>query len=404
MTTEELLCVCREDVRRAVGENIGRPAADIALDGRVVCAQTVATQVKRLQRAASKLPSYYAVRAVLPALAYEQSSGEICARRKPLSGRSLLDLTCGLGVDSFALSERFNRVVSVERDEVTAAVARENFRRLGRTNIEVHNCPAEEFLAHCGERFDWCFIDPDRRGAQGEKLVRIEDCSPDIIELLPLVWRVADRLCIKCSPLFDVAEAFRIFGPGRVETVSVGGECKEVNIYLERPREGVVPQGIVAAVAVGRAEVAAPWGRERRPWSALPEGLEQYRYAIIPDAAVHHSRLAAEAFGAVADVWSDRGVALAGQLPAGEVAGRVFAIEWAAPFDTALIRSRIYGAETARRKGVPRRRIEILRRDFPLSNAEICARLRVAEGGGERWCFTRIGDRSVAIALGAEIR
>ncbi|MBO5771624.1 MAG: SAM-dependent methyltransferase, partial [Alistipes sp.] len=136
-SAEDFDIVRLEEVQQAIEANISRTPTDIALDRRVPYAAVVATQVKRLQRAKSKLPSYYAVRACLPPLSYEQSSSEECAVRKPLSGGSLLDLTCGLGVDAAMLSRRFERVVTCERNEVLAEVARENFARLGCHNIEV---------------------------------------------------------------------------------------------------------------------------------------------------------------------------------------------------------------------------------------------------------------------------
>ena len=63
-TAEEFDILRREDVRRAIDANIDRDPVQIALDRRVPEAAAVATQVKRLQRAAAKLPSYYAVRAL----------------------------------------------------------------------------------------------------------------------------------------------------------------------------------------------------------------------------------------------------------------------------------------------------------------------------------------------------
>ena len=45
------------------------------------------------------------------------------------------------------------------------------------------------------------------------------------------------------------------------------------------------------------------------------------------------------------------------------------------------------------------RRIEILRRDFPLSNGEICRKFGAKEGGDERWCFTTIGTKRFALQL-----
>ena len=134
---EEIEILCSDEVRQAIKDNIGRKPTDIALDRRVVHASIVATQVKNLQKCRSKLPSYFTVQAIVPTLAYEQSSSEECAERKLLSGESVLDLTCGLGVDALALSKRFKRVVTIERNEGVAAVAKENFRRLGADNIEV---------------------------------------------------------------------------------------------------------------------------------------------------------------------------------------------------------------------------------------------------------------------------
>ena len=376
---EELEILCRADVREAVEQNIEREPTAIALDKSVPCASVVAGEVKRLQRARTKLPSYYAVRAVLPSLSYEQSSSEECALRKRLEGESVVDLTCGLGVDAYALSKRFRRVVTVERNEVLADVARENFARLGVENVEVVCDSAEHFVEHCEEHFDWCFVDPDRRGERGEKLVRLEHCSPNMLALLPAVKRIAERICIKSSPLFDVDEAFRLFGGCEVECVSLGGEMKEVNIYIGEGEEQTL-----SAVAIGQGEYSAKVAERHSGWSTPIEDLQHYRYLILPDASLQHARLVATALRPVADVWSNGGVALAEQMPT-EVLGRVFEIEAIYPFDKRL-KSVVQG-----------RKMEIYRRDFPLSNSEICKRFRCSEGGKERWCFTRIGDNFVAI-------
>ena len=380
-TEQELHIVKSEEVRAAIEQNITRNPSEIALDKRVPNASVVATQVKRLQRAASKLPTLYAVRAILPPLAYEQSSSELCAERKHLEGESALDLTCGLGIDSMALAKRFKRVVALERNEVLAEVVRENFRRLGVANVEVVTSSAEEYLESCTDHFDWCFVDPDRRGAQGEKLYRLEDCSPNIVALRETVAKVANRLCIKCSPLFDIEEAFRLFGDCHVEVVSLGGECKEVNIYL-----GAEASSSVSAVAIGQGEVKASAQHEAR-WSEAPSQMEQYRYLILPDVAIQHARLVADMVDGKADVWSNKGVALATQLPEG-ILGRVFEIEAIHTFDPKLLKRKL-----------KKQRIEILKRDFALSNSEIAKRLGVKEGGDARWCFTTICRKMFAIEL-----
>ena len=378
-SAEEFSVLCSEECYEAVKANIDRKPTDIALDRRVPHASIVATQVKNLQKARTKLPSYFAVQAIVPTLAYEQSSSEECAVRKQLEGESVLDLTCGLGVDSLALSKRFRRVVTIERNEMVAAVARENFRRLGAQNIEVVCSSAEEYLAGCTEHFDWCFSDPDRRGAKGEKLVRLEDCSPDVVSLMPTLKRIADKICIKCSPLFDVDEAFRLFGDCAVETVSLGGEAKEVNIYID----GSAPR--LTAVAAGVGEFSASVEeRNAAKWSAQPSDLAQYRYITLPDVALQHSRMVAVAFEGKCDVWSNNGVALSVEKPEG-VLGRTFEVE------------AIYNIDSSFKRVIKGAKAEIYRRDFPMSNAEICKRYRCSEGGKERWCFTRIGEDFIAI-------
>ena len=378
---EEFSILCSEECYEAVKANIDRKPTDIALDRHVPHASVVATQVKNLQKCRTKLPSYFAVQAIVPTLAYEQSSSEECALRKQLEGESVLDLTCGLGVDAYALSKRFKRVVTIERNEMVAAVARENFRRLGAENVEVICSSAEEYLATCTDHFDWCFSDPDRRGEKGEKLVRLEDCSPDVVALMPTLQKIADRICIKCSPLFDVDEAFRLFGNCAVETVSLGGEAKEVNIYID----GSAPR--LKAIAVGMGEFSASVEeRNEAKWSAQPSDLRKYRYITLPDVALQHARMVAVAFEGKCDVWSNNGVALSTEKPEG-VLGRTFEVE------------AIYEIDGAFKKMMKGRKAEIYRRDFPMANAEICKRYRCSEGGKEKWCFTRIGDNFVAIKM-----
>ena len=379
---EDIEILCSESVRQAIEENIGRKPTDIALDRRIPHASIVATQVKNLQKAHTKLPSYFAARAIVPTLAYEQSSSEECAERKELSGDSVLDLTCGLGVDALALSKRFRKVVTIERNESVAAVARENFRRLGADNIEVVCTSAEEYLAGCTDHFDWCFSDPDRRGAKGEKLVRLEDCSPNVVTLMPRLKQIADKVCIKCSPLFDVDEAFRLFGDCSVECVSLGGEAKEVNIYID----GSEGQRLSAVtIGIGKFSCKAE-DREGVQWSCIPEDFTRYRYITLPDVSLQHARMVAAAFNGKCDVWSNNGVALSERQPEG-VLGRTFEIE------------AIYNIDSAIKRVIKGVKAEIYRRDFPLSNAEICKRYRCSEGGAEKWCFTCIGEKYVAIKM-----
>lgn len=155
---------------------------------------------------------------------------------------------------------------------------------MGVANVEVVCMSAEEYLRRDGLRFDWIYADPDRRSAQGRKLVRLEDCSPDIVALKPRLAQVSGRLCVKNSPLFDVGEALRLFPGSRVEVLSLGDECKEVVVY----DDGTGP--LVTATALGRGSFSARPGEAPPPPG--PFDPARYGYLVIPDVSLQKARLA----------------------------------------------------------------------------------------------------------------
>lgn len=379
ITHEEFTLLCSDEVRAAIQANRHRNPTEVALDRRIAHARLVATQVKYLQRAATKLPSYAEAGCILPPRAFEQASSERCAAHKQIEGERLLDLTCGLGVDVLALSRRFRRVVTLERNEVLAAVARENFARLGATHIEVVAASAEEFVATCHEHFDWIYADPDRRSAEGKKLVRLEDCSPDVLALLPQLKRISPRLCLKNSPLFDVDEALRLFPACRVEVLSLDGECKEVVIYDDATGPSVTATALNIGSCTFLPDTVVP----------TPEHFEptRYRWLIIPDVALQKGRIVRAHLHGKADSWSENGYGFASAYPEG-VLGRILEIEQIEPFDPKQLRRTLKGA-----------RVELLKRDFPLPMEELRRRLGIREGNEQRLAFTKIGTEYWTIRL-----
>lgn len=380
LTSEELALLLTEPVQQAIAAARGRDPLEVALDRRIPHARLVATQVKYLARAERKLPTYAAAQCILPPLAFEQASSEACAAHKAIAGDAVLDLTCGLGVDTLFLSRRFRRVVTLERDPVLADVARENFRRLGVGNVEVVTAAAEEYLDGEGLRFDWVYADPDRRAADGHKLLRIEECSPDVLALRPRIRAAAARLCLKNSPLFDVDEALRLFSDARVEVVSLGDECKEVIVC----DDGSGP--LVTATALGRGSFAARPDAEP-PAAPARFDAERYRWLIVPDVALQKARLARLHLAGRADMWSENGFAFAAEEPHG-VIGRVLSIERIEPYDPRRLKRELKG-----------RGAEVLKRDFPLPAEELMRRLGLHAGGDLRLAFTKSGGDFWTIRL-----
>lgn len=379
ITAEEFELLRTEELRQAVAAARGRDPLDVAFDRTVPHARLVATQVKYLARAERKLPTYAAAQCILPPRAFEQASSEATAAHKAIEGDTVLDLTCGLGVDSLYLSRRFRRVVALERDPLLARITSENFSRMGVANIEVVNTSAEEYLRQEGLHFDWIYADPDRRSAEGRKLVLLEACSPDIVALKPKIDRITARLCLKNSPLFDVDEALRLFPDSRVEVLSLGDECKEMLIYAD----GTGP--LVTATALGIGSFAAAPGAV--PPETPPFDPERFRWLVIPDVALRKARLTRLHLAGKADCWSDNGFGFAAAEPHG-VIGRVSPIESIEPYDPKRLK-----------RGLKGRGVEILKRDFPLPPDELMRRLGAHPGADLRMAFTKIGNDFWAIRL-----
>jgi hypothetical protein len=198
-------------------------------------------QVEGKQRTRDKLPIlnhlpdwWFPVR-----LSCEQCSSEATAGYKakiyPSDCHTLIDLTAGYGVDTFFMSENATEAHYVERNAELCAIAEHNFS-LYCPKIQVHNTTAEEFLSSLpisNSQYPIAntliYLDPARRSQSGGKVFRIEDCEPNVIELLPTLCQHASHIMIKFSPMLDITAALRVLGRDwDTHIVAVNNEVKEV--------------------------------------------------------------------------------------------------------------------------------------------------------------------------------
>ncbi|MGV3560729.1 THUMP-like domain-containing protein [Larkinella arboricola] len=214
--------------------------------------KVVAAQLVARQKARFKLPSWYANPELVfpPALSVEQASSERTAAYKAsiLSQHGgkpalVIDLTGGMGVDSWAFSQQADRVIYVEQQPDLADLAAFNLPKLGSTNIDfphqlAPHTNAESFLTHFTGLADWLYLDPARRDRQGGKVVRLEDCEPNVLDWYrpshPAGLRQkATAVLLKTSPLIDIETVIRqLPDVAAVHVVSVDNECKEVLFVL----------------------------------------------------------------------------------------------------------------------------------------------------------------------------
>ena len=155
---------------------------------------------------------------------------------------SVADLTGGLGVDSWAFAQVFGQVLYNEMRPELAAAAEANFKELGVSNIQVRN--QELRPGHLADVLDGfqpgiLYLDPARRSEDGRKVFRLEDCQPDVLQLLPELLSACPLVLLKLSPMADITLVSKQLAFVReVHVVAAEGECKELLLLLESGYEG----------------------------------------------------------------------------------------------------------------------------------------------------------------------
>lgn len=209
-------------------------------------------EVRRKLR--GKVPEWYAV----PSLQYPfRISGEQCSSSetafykasvaaaavgsdvRPLSAA---DLTGGLGVDTWAFARVFDRVLYNEMRPELADAASKNFATLELSNVQVSSRELQPGnLADILGPFQpsLIFLDPARRASDGRKVFRLEDCQPDVLQLLPELLAACPHVLLKLSPMADITLVCKQLGSVKeVHVVAADGECKELLLLLERDWTG----------------------------------------------------------------------------------------------------------------------------------------------------------------------
>ena len=202
--------------------------------------QFVIRQIQARQVLSKKLPSWAeSDELVFPKkLSLEQCSSELTAKYKSslVKGKTLIDLTGGMGVDTSFLSDNFEKTFYVEMQEELCEIAKHNFKILNK-NIEVVNDNAEHFLTICDE-VDCIYLDPARRDEYGRKMVSLHDCSPDVVELHDLLFKKAKTILIKVSPMLDIEMVKKeLKDITEIHVVAVRNECKEILIKTQRHKD-----------------------------------------------------------------------------------------------------------------------------------------------------------------------
>ena len=209
---------------------------------------TIAEQLSVRKRAAGKISSYHKTKGIVypPSVNLEQSSSEATARfkakfitREFSDKLGAADLTGGFGVDCLYLSKVALTVDYVEPDLSLLNIVRHNQNLLGAKNINYYPMNAEKFIDSCKTHYDLIYLDPSRRDDHKKKVFELAACKPNVLLLLPKLFRLTDFVLIKTSPLLDITEGLKELGhTKKVVVLSVGNECKELLFLLQEDITG----------------------------------------------------------------------------------------------------------------------------------------------------------------------
>jgi hypothetical protein len=346
--------------------------------------RAMAEQIACRRKAEKKLPSLSRYPLLYTKLALEQSSGESAAGWKAglMGGRAIIDLTGGLGIDAIFFLRRFDHVVYCERDPVLAELAAYNRRAMEVANIEtVVGESADTLAGYPDDAFDWVYVDPARR-EEGVRSVGLEATSPDVVRLHDLMLRKAPRVCIKASPALEVSGLQeKLPALSSVIVVSVGGECKETLLMLDRGSDSGKPHSVRA---VCLDEGGGVFEISSKDDGCLERVVAQApgQWFYEPDAAIIKARLSAELAAKLGlEFLNDSVDYLTSDRFVEGFPGRSFRVVECLPFKPKAFRSQLAS------RGITGAAIQ--RRDFPLSPEQLRKQFRLGESSDVFLFFTR---------------
>ncbi len=342
-------------------------------------ASAALTQATLRRRAVAKFGAD-AARMLFTRAGLEQATRAVVASRRATrlaaAGlSSVADLGCGIGADTIAFARAGLRVISVEADPVTAAVAAANVDALGfaRTvSVSTGDATTTDL-----SDVDAVFCDPARRDAAGGRRIFDPDAySPPWSFVAGLASRVPATV-LKLAPGIDHA----LIPPGvEAEWVSVNGAVVESTWWhgplATTARRATVITARGAESLTGTGAVTAPVGPLRR-------------YLYDPDGAVVRAHLVAEFASTVDGHLLDTRIAyVASDTQAATPFGACLEVLAELPYGVKHLRAGLRAHDIGT--------LEIRKRGLAVDPAQLRRDLRLQGNVAASLVLTRVGARPVA--------
>jgi len=279
------------------------------------------------------------------------------------SHQTLADLSGGMGIDALFMSEGRQKLYYIEPNADLFKISKANFKALDADQIECINCKAIDFIEKNQQPLDLIYLDPDRR-KDDRRMIRLEDCQPDILELQKELFKQSNEIMLKFSPLVDIKLAVQqLCGVKEVVVVSLKNECKELLFRMHSAYEG---ETIIRAIDLEVPEIDFRLTQHEEE-TAVAEYGEPLDYLYEPNAAI----MKAGAFKLLAQRLRLRKIAknthlYTSQLPIESFPGRKLKI-----------------IDQSKSPKIAPKKINLVNRNSGLSVAEMKKRYKLKDGGDQ---------------------
>ena len=347
----------------------------------------IINQIVSKNKSKSKLTTWFTTEGIYfpPSISIEQTSSEITAKYKTdlLSGKSIIDLTGGFGVDCYYFSKKFEKVVHCEKNVELSEIVKHNYKKLKVDNIECKAQNSTEVLTDSDTNFDWIYIDPSRRSDIKGKVFLLKDCLPNVPANLDLYFSKSKNILIKTAPILDITAGINELNHIKsIHIIAIDNEVKELLWILEKDYSSKIE---ITSVNIQKEKTDSNsfvFGQNTPTTFDLPN-----MFLYEPNAPLLKSGCSDNLSKTLNVDKLHPHSHLFTNLKLIEFPGRRFMIEAVIPFKKDELKKHIEG-----------KKMNITTRNFPLTVEEIRKKYKIAEGGNVFTFFTtNINDEKIVL-------
>ncbi|MFB9076452.1 class I SAM-dependent methyltransferase [Flavobacterium procerum] len=240
--------ILHPDIQEFIIQNTGADITKLALQKNPfpeVEWISILNQIEARSKAKDKLPTWFtASNIIFPSkISVEQTSSEKTAAYKSslISGKTLIDLTGGFGVDDYYFAKNFKVVAHCEINEELSEIVKHNFQQLQSKNIFCYPVDSINILHESETKWDWIYIDPSRRNDAKGKVFMLKDCLPNVPDLLDFYLEKANSILIKTAPILDISAGLsELKFVKNIHIVALDNEVKELLFEIHKNYSGQV--------------------------------------------------------------------------------------------------------------------------------------------------------------------